>query len=123
MTRQNELVRRLIVLAMGLSALLWTATARTGSAPPDDIITMSGVGSCLLTGDAQVPGGSDQQWRARHHPIAVVTESVWKSALVHAELAATPSAHTLDTARVESSPDPPVGSVPPHYLQHTPLLI
>jgi hypothetical protein len=117
-THQNELVRRVTFLAMGLSALLWTANAHM-----DDITTMSGVGACLLTGNSHPPSGSDQQWRARHHPIAVVTESVWKSALVHAELAATPSARAFDTARVDSSPGPPVRAIPPHYLQHTPLLI
>ena len=120
-TRQNGLVRRLILLAMGLS-LLWTATARTGSVPPDDIVTMSGVGSCLVAGDSHRPGDSDQQWRAQHHTIAAVTESVWKSALVHAELAATPSARAFDPAGAVSSPDPPVRSAP-HYLRHAPLLI
>jgi hypothetical protein len=121
-TGQNGLVRRSMLLAMGVSALLWTVTARTGSVPPDDIITMSGVGSCLLTGNSHGPGDSDQHWRAQHHTIAAVTESVWKSALVHAELAATPSARAFDTARAASSPGPPVRSAP-HYLRHTPLLI
>lgn len=107
---------------MGLAALLWTATARTGSVPPDDIITTSGVGSCRLAGHSHGPGDSDQHWGARPYTIAAVTESVWKSALVHAELAATPSARVFDTARVASSPDPPVRSAP-HYLRHTPLLI
>ena len=116
------MVRRSILLAMGLSALLWATTARMAPVPADDIITMSGVGSCLLAGNSHGPGDSDQQWHAQHHPIAAVTESVWKSALVHAELAATPSARTFDTARAASSPDPPVRSAP-HYLRHTPLLI
>ncbi|HUE86899.1 MAG TPA: hypothetical protein VMO26_12565 [Vicinamibacterales bacterium] len=115
-------MRRLILVAIGLSALLWTATARTVPVTPDDIITMSGTGPCLLAGDSRGPGDSDQQWRAQHHTIAAVTESVWKSALVHAELAATRSARVFDTARAASSPDPPVGSAP-HYLRHTPLLI
>ena len=121
-TGQNGRVRRLLLLAMGLSALLWTAAARTGSVPPDDILTMSGVGSCLLAADSHGPSDSDQQWRARHHTIAAVTESVWKSAPVHAALAATPSAQAFETARAAGSPDPPVRSAP-HYLRHTPLLI
>ena len=115
-------MRRWILLAIGLSALLWTATARTGSVPPDDSTTMSGVASSLLAGSSHGPGDSDQQWHAQHHTIAAVTESVWKSALVHADLAATPSRRAFDTARAPGSPDPPVRSAP-HYLRHTPLLI
>src|SRR5688572_488514 len=103
MTGQNERVRRLIVLAIGLSALLSTGTARTGSVPQDDIITTSDAGSCLLlTGDLHGPGDSGPQWRAQPHTIAAVTESIWKSALVHAELAATPSARAFDTAPAAS---------------------
>jgi hypothetical protein len=121
-TSQNGLVRRLILLAIGLSALLWTAAARTGPVAPDDIIASSGVGSCLVAGDSHSPSDSDLQWRAQHHTIAAVTESIWKSALVHAELAASGSARVFDAARAASSPDPPVRSAP-HYLRHTPLLI
>jgi hypothetical protein len=111
-----------MLLALGLSALLWTATAGTGSVPPDDVIAMSDVESCLLAHDSHGTGDSDRQWRARHHTVAAVTESIWKSALVHAELAATRSARGCETARAASSPDPPVRSAP-HYLRHTPLLI
>ena len=107
---------------MGLSALLWTAAVRTGSVPADDIIPMSDIGSCLLTGDSRGPSESDQQWRAQHHTIAAVTESLWKSALVHTELAATPSARAVDTARGVGSPDRSARSAK-HYLRHTPLLI
>lgn len=107
---------------MVLSALLWTAAARTGSIAPGDITTSSGAGSCLAAGDSQGPSDSDQQWRAQHHAIAAVTESIWKSALVHADLAATRAACVFDTARAASSPDPPARSAP-HYLRHTPLLI
>lgn len=115
-------MRRLLVLAIGLSALLWTADARTGSAPPDDIILMSGAGSCRLASDSHEPSDSDRQWLAQLGTIAAVTESVWKSTLVHAALAATLTVSTFDTARAVGSPDPPVGSAP-HYLRHTPLLI
>jgi hypothetical protein len=111
----------LTLLAIGLSALLWTAAARTALVPPDNIIT-SGLESCLLAGDSHAPSDSDEQWRAQHHTIAAVTESIWKSALVHAELAATRSARPFDTVHAASSPDPPVRSAP-HYLRHTPLLI
>jgi hypothetical protein len=111
-----------MLLAIGVSALLWTAGARTPAIPAGDIMAMSDPGSCLLAADSHAPGGSDRQWRAPHHAIAAVTESVWKSAPVHAELAATPSPRVFDAARASSSPDPPRRPAP-HYLRHTPLLI
>jgi hypothetical protein len=121
-TSHNGLVRRLMLLAAGLSALLWTAAARPGAAPPDDIIAVSGAGSCLVSGDSHDPGDSDRQWRDQHHPVSSVTESVWKSAPVHAALGATRSPHSFETAPSPSSPDPPARSALP-YLRHTPLLI
>jgi hypothetical protein len=121
-TSHNGLVRRLMLLAVGLSALLWTAAARPGAAAPDRLIAMSGAGSCLVAGDSHDPGDSDRQWRDQHHPVSSVTESVWKSAPVHAALAATRSSRSFDTAPSPSSPDPPVRPAP-HYLRHTPLLI
>jgi hypothetical protein len=111
-----------MLLAIGLSSLLWTGAARTGSVPPDNIITMSGARSCLLAGTSHEPSHSDQQWHAQNHRIASVTKSVWKSAPVHAALAAAPSARTFATARASSPPNPPVRSAP-LYLRHTPLLI
>lgn len=108
--------------AIGLSALLWTVGARTEAVPSGGLFTMSGVESCLLTGDSHGPNDSDQQWRAQPDAIAPVTESVWKSAPVHAALAATRSPRTFERAVAVSSPDPPHSSVP-HYLRHTPLLI
>jgi hypothetical protein len=75
-----------------------------------------------MTGASHGPGDADQHWRAQHHAIAAVTESVWKSSLVHAALAATPSARPFDTRRVDNSPDPPLRFAP-RYLRHTPLLI
>ena len=115
-------MRRLILLAIGLSALLWAASARTGAVQQDDVNAMSGAGACLLASDSQGPSDTDQQWRAQHYTIAAVTESTWKSALVHAELAGTRSAPDFETVPTPSSPDPPLRSTP-HYLRHTPLLI
>jgi hypothetical protein len=120
-TRQNGFVRRLILLAIGLSALLWTASARTAVAP-SDIVTMLEAGSCLLAADSHGPSDQDQQWTALHHTIAAVTESMWKSAPVHAALAATRATCVSNPAHTVSSADPPVRSAP-QYLRHTPLLI
>jgi hypothetical protein len=111
-----------MLLAIGVSALLWTVTAGTGPVAADDILTMSDDGPWAVEGNSPGPGGSDQHWRAQHHAITAATESVWKSALVHAELAATRTALPFDTTRAASSPDPPAPSAP-HYLRHTPLLI
>lgn len=112
----------MMCLAIGLSALLWTAAARTGSAPPDDIVTKLDAGSCQLTGDSHRPGDSDRQWRAQQQTIAAVTESAWKSASMHAALGATLSPLVFEPSLAASSPDPPVRSALP-YLRHTPLLI
>lgn len=111
-----------MLLAIGLSALLWTAAARPGTVPSDGIITMLDAGSCQLTGDSQRPSDSERQWRAQQQTIAAVTESDWKTALVHAALAATPLPLVFEPSLAASSPDPPVRSALP-YLRNTPLLI
>ncbi len=114
-------MRRLTLLAIGLSALLWTAAARTPVAP-EIAGAMSGVGSQAITGESPKPSDSDRQWRAPQATIAAITDSVWKSAPVHAALASTPAPYPFDLSRASSSPDPPARSALP-YLRHTPLLI
>jgi hypothetical protein len=111
-----------LILALGLSALLWATAARTAALASHDITTMSGAEACAVGGDAHGPSDPEQQWRNAHHAIAVVTESPWKSAPMHAELGATKIARIFEIARTVSSPDPPVASTP-LYLRHTPLLI
>jgi len=111
----------LILLAIGVSALLWAA-ARTAPAPADDISTMSAVGPCLLAGSSHGHSDSDQHWQAQRLTIAAVSESVWKSAPVHAALAAVLSARAVETARPSGPQHPSVRSGPV-YLRHTPLLI
>jgi hypothetical protein len=110
-----------LILAIGLSALLWAAAARTGPVPAGAITTMAGADACAVTGGSP-DGESDQQWRNAHHATAVVTESVWKSAPVHAGLGATRLTRFFEIARFDSSPDLPAASTP-QYLLHTPLLI
>ena len=114
-----------MLVALGWSALVWAATAGAPSGPAGpahDAATMSVVAAAQLADHSPGPSDDDRQWRAQRHTIAAVTESVWKSGLVHADLAATPAAHPFDTSRAASSPDPPVRSTAP-YLRHTPLLI
>lgn len=117
--RQNGAVRW--IFAIGLAALLWASSIRTGPLPSDAIAAMAGADACAVAGDSP-ERDSDRQWRTAHHAIAVVTESVWKSAPVHAELSATPAARIFEIGRTGSSPAPPASSAP-LYLRHTPLLI
>ena len=121
-SRQNGCVRRLLLIAIGLSALLWAADARTRPIGADRFTLMSGAAAGQVAADSDTSGDSDFQWRARQHTIAAVTESPWKSAPVHAAMAATPAPRTFDPEQSASSPDPPARSALP-YLRHTPLLI
>ena len=109
-------------LAIVLFGLLSAAAARMEPGPAIDAGTTSDLGMCLVAGDSQGSSDSDQQWRAQHYTIAAVTESIWKSALVHADLATTRLPRDFEIAPAPTSPDPPVRSTP-HYLRHTPLLI
>lgn len=109
------------ILAIGLAALLWATSVRTLPAPPDAVVSMVASEACAVTGDSP-DRDSDQQWAAAEHAIAVVTESVWKSAPVHAGLGSTRCARLFEIARSTSSPAPPLPSAP-LYLRHTPLLI
>ena len=109
------------VFAIGLAALLWAASVRTAPVPVHGIATMAGAEACAVTGDSP-DRAPDQQWRAAPQTIAVVPESAWKSAPLHAGLSATPAARIFDLARSVSSPAPPVSSAP-FYLRHIPLLI
>jgi hypothetical protein len=111
----------LILLAIGVSVLLWAA-ARMGPAPADSISTMSAVGPCLLADCSHGHGDSDQHWQTQDRTIAAVSASVWKSAPVHAALAAVLSARAVDTPRPSRPQHPSVRSGP-LYLRHTPLLI
>ena len=113
-------MRRLLVLGISLSALLWIAAV---SATPvaKNVVSISADASSLA-GNSSGSSDSEHQWRAQQHTIAAVTESVWKSAPVHAALASTPLPRSFDASRAASSPDPPADSAP-HYLRHTPLLI
>jgi hypothetical protein len=115
------LVRRLTLIAIGLSALLWTAAAHTPVAP-DRAVAIAGGGARAMAGETPEPSDSDRQWRARRLTVAAVTESVWKSSPVHAALASSVAPRTLDLSLAPSSPDPPARSALP-YLRHTPLLI
>lgn len=120
-TGHNGRVRRLILLAIGVFALLWASAVRTNPVPADAIVAMAGTESCVLKGDHHT-GDTGRHWDAPHQTIVPVTSSVWKSAPVHAAFAATPPARIFDRARAGSSADPPARPAP-LYLRHTPLLI
>jgi hypothetical protein len=110
-----------MLLAIGLAALLGSEAVRPESTRPADT-AMSCAGSCLLAAESNSSSGSDWQWRPQHHTIAALTESAWKSAPLHAALAAARAATRSNTADAASSSAPAVRSAPP-YLRHTPLLI
>jgi len=109
------------VLALGLSALLWAAAVPSAPVPLDAATTTASAEACAVAGESP-DRDSSRQWRNAHHAIAVVTESVWKSAPVHAELGATRITRLFEIACSVTCPDPPAASAP-HYLRHTPLLI
>ncbi len=115
-------MRRSILLAIGVSLLLWATSVRTGGVPAVDITKMSGVESALLVGAPQLPGETDEQWRAPYQSTVSVGESFWKSPQFHAGLATARTARLFGPAQVSTSTDPPARSAP-HYLRHTPLLI
>lgn len=108
-----------MLLAIGLSALLWTMAARPMPVV-SATVAVSAIESCALTADTDGPNQADLKWQAQLHTIGVVTESIWKSALVHVELGTARAPRAVDTALASSSPAPP--SIPP-FLRHTPLLI
>ncbi len=128
----------MMLLAIGLSALLWTAAARPSPVEPADVGNVAsgfpvhrslGEGgsrtsaeSCALSADTDGPSNADLKWLSQLQTIGIVTESNWKSALVHIELGATRSPRSVDISLAASSPDPPAAQAP-HYLRHTPLLI
>jgi hypothetical protein len=112
-------VRRLVLIAIGLSAL-WIFAARTDAVSHVERTAMSATAACSLA--APDAPDTDQHWHARQSPVASVSESMWKSAPVHAGLASRRDVRSLEATRTGSSPDPPVDAAP-HYLRHTPLLI
>lgn len=107
-----------MLLAIGLAALLCASTARPGSVQPN-ATTISGV---AVAAEPQGQRESSQQWHPHRHTIAAVTESIWKSAPVHAALAASRSVRAFETALTDNAAQSPDRSAPP-YLRHTPLLI
>jgi hypothetical protein len=107
-----------MLLAIGLAALLCVSMTRPGSIQGNDATTISGG----VVAESQSPHESDRQWLAQRRTIAAVTESIWKSAPVHAALAGTASARSCDTSAAAASAASPLHSAP-SYLRHTPLLI
>ena len=112
-------MRRLILLALGLSVLLGTAGPRVASAPPD-IFTITGAGSCM-SAPAHTPADSDHQWHPAQRTTATISESSWKTMPAHAAPAGVGLDQAFDRARTGSPPSLARSALP--YLRHTPLLI
>lgn len=115
-------MRRLTLLAIFLSALLWTVSLRTNAVPTGDVFASAAAEACAVSADTRGPLDSDLLWRAAHDAIGPATESVWKSAPVHAALAATRTPLIFHAPLTPRAPDPPAAAALP-YLRHTPLLI
>lgn len=118
---QNDAVRRrLVALLFCLAA--WATLAHIVPPSADAANALADVCS---ERDAGVPGGagdSDSRWNAGYRANVSVTESLWKSSVVHADLAAAHSGDVfIDTDTVDRR-DRPTRSRSAHLL-HTPLLI
>jgi hypothetical protein len=120
--RHNGAVRRrLIVLLFCLAA--WATFAQV--VPPAADAATRAVAPVLSETAADVPGGtsgSDSRWNAGYRANVSATESLWKSSVVHADLAAARSGRVLATAYTVDRREPPARHRPPHLL-HVPLLI
>jgi hypothetical protein len=108
-----------MLLAIGLAVFLCASMGQPAPVQSDGISTMSGL---VVAAEPQGSSESRQHWHPLRQTSAAVTESVWKSAPVHAALAASRSARTIDTAVADGGAHSPTRSAPP-YLRHTPLLI
>jgi len=119
-------VRRWL-LAFLFCSLAWTAPAQMGApAVGSDAATIRAATADVPceSGAAvpQDPGGRSSQWIAADRASASVTESVWKSSLVHAALAAARSTDLFVRTAPPDRRDRPSSHRSPH-LRHAPLLI
>jgi hypothetical protein len=118
----NEIVRRqLLALLFCLTA--WAALAQMG--PPSADAAINGaadVSSETGAGDPRGAGNSDSRWIAGNRARVSGTESLWKSSVVHADLAAARSGDVfIETSTIGRPARPPRNRSA--QLLHIPLLI
>jgi hypothetical protein len=116
-------MRRGGLLAILFCAFLWATVAHVAPASSNAIITAAGADGCSQRNDPQSTGDSDRQWDARPHTNASITESVWKSPLVHAELASARCNDAFAATRNAELPAPRRSRPAPGHLLRIPLLI
>ena len=120
MSRHNCIVRRLILLTLLVSALLWITAART------ERDTSAVNAACAVRSPradaSQKPCDSDKQWHSPPRMITAITESFWKSMPAQAASAETHRARAFEITSASCSPGSTTRSAP-LYLRHTPLLI
>lgn len=122
MTRHNWAVLRGVLLAIVFVLSTWATVAQVVPAAAEATMTLAGADSCSELDGPMSSGDSDGQWHAQHRTNASVTESVWKSPLVHAGLAGVRCPNMFVSIRTSDGLDYPTPHAPRHPLA-IPLLI
>lgn len=118
---QNGRVIRGLLLALVLWSATWATSARVMPVAPDT--TTLGAAAEICSGhDPWNTGHPDSWWGASTRFSAHLTESLWKSSVVHAELAGAPNVDVLVAVLDVRAPHPPARVTAPHLLR-IPLLI
>ena len=117
MTRHNWPVLRGVLLAVVFVWSVWATGAQIVHASPEAASTLAGAGACSELDGPRSTGDSDGEWTAQHQARASVTESVWKSPLVHAGLA---GARCPDLFVAIRTPDAPITVRAPHLITRSP---
>jgi hypothetical protein len=111
-----------VLLTILFCLFVWATVAQVVPASSEAIMTVVGADGCSRRNDPRSTGDSDRQWNAQHHTNASITESVWKSPLVHAELAGARCPDVFVAMRNADLPDPPRTRPAPGHLLRIPLL-
>jgi len=118
----NAIVRRLL-LAVLFCLTAWVAFAQI--LPPSAGATIGALADGSSENEAEAPDRDDEPdgyWNAGCRASVSITESLWKSSVVHADLAAARSGDVFIGAGRRQRPDNLAPSRSPHLL-HVPLLI
>ena len=110
---------------MALAAIVFCSTlwAAFGQIAPESLAAPASTPSAAI---AQAPDGcttdTDGEWTPQHGAAASITESAWKTRILHAGFSAAANARAVVG---EALTDSPAARAPaaPSYLLHRPLLI
>ena len=100
----DAVIRRLI-LAFVLCAAAWAARAPIATPSIDDQPTTAATEKSLptLTAAPRNTGDSESRWDVGIRSHVALTESLWRSAAVHADLAGARSGDACDATRIDRS--------------------